>query len=291
MELKQLEYFCVVAELEHVTRAAENLNLSQPYLTKTIKQLEAELGVDLFDHGGRKIRLNEFGKIYYKYVKNVLETLVNAQEEMDELKGRKLTSISLYTNVSLYMPSLLGTFHKENPGLSLTQLSAGRDRIIEALLAGEADFAVCSPPIDEPDIATKILFRESAYVMLPGEHPLRNKKSLCLKDLNYENFVITPVGYGMRDNQDLVFANRDIHPRIVIETADTSLMPSYVREGIGIAMLPGFVVDNNQSLLSDCWEINDLNYAGHVSLSWKSSRFKTKTHQLLMDFIVDYYSH
>jgi DNA-binding transcriptional LysR family regulator len=67
-------------------------------------------------------------------------------------------------------------------------------------------------------------------------------------------------------------------------------MPSYVSEGVGIAMLPGFVVINNKSLAKDCWVINDLNYEGFVSLSWKKSSYKTKFHQLLMDFIVDYYS-
>lgn len=290
MDFKQLECFCEAAELEHVTQAAKNLNLSQPYLTKTIKQLEAELGVNLFDHVGRGIRLNEYGRIYYKYAKSILETLRNAQVEIDELKGKKQTSISLYTNVSLYMPSLLGTFYEKNSGLSLIQLSARRDQIIEALLDDEADFAICSPPINEADIETKILFKESAYVMLPPEHPLWNKKSLWLKDLDNENFVITPVGYGMRDNQELVFANRDVRPRIVIETADTSLMPAYVREGVGIAMLPGFVVDNNQTLQKDCRLIDDLNYVAHVSLSWKKSRFHTKSHKLLMDFIVKYYS-
>lgn len=290
MELKQLECFCEVAELEHVTQAAKNLNLSQPYMTKTIKQLEAELGVALFDHVGRGIRLNEYGRIYYKYAKSILETLLNARAEMSELKGKKLTSVSLYTNVSLYMPGLLGTFYKKNSGLSLIQLSARRDQIIEALLDGEADFAICSPPIDEADIETIILFQESAYVMLPDEHPLRSKKSLRLKDLDNENFVITPQGYGMRDNQELVFASGDVYPRIVIETADTSLMPSYVREGVGIAMLPGFVVDNNQTLLSDCRLIEDLNYDGYVSLSWKKNRFHTQSHKLLMDFIIDYYS-
>lgn len=290
MELKQIEYFCAAAEIEHVTHAAETLMVSQPYLTKMIRQLETELGVSLFDHVGRRIKLNEYGKIYYEYAKTILETLSNAKDEVDELKGKKLTTLSLFTNVSLYMPGLLGAFHRENPGLSLTQLSARRERIIEALLSGEADYAVCSPPIDEQNIETQILFKETIYVMLPSDHPLRRKKSLLLKDLNDENFVITPIGYGMRDNQNRIFADRDVHPRIVIETADTSLMPSYVSEGVGIAMLPGFVVINNKSLAKDCWVINDLNYEGFVSLSWKKSSYKTKVHQLLMDFIVDYYS-
>ena len=72
---------------------------------------------------------------------------------------------------------------------------ARRDQIIEALLAGEADFVVCSPPIDEPNIATRILFKESAYMMLPAKHPLKNKKSLCLKDLDQKQNPSTADGF------------------------------------------------------------------------------------------------
>jgi len=289
MELKHIKYFCAVAETENVTSAAEVLDVSQPYLTKKIKQLEEELGIELFDHVGRNIRLNEYGKSYYRYAKGILETLTNAHDELDELKGKMLTTFSLYTNVSLYMPGLLGAFRKENHDLTLFQLSASRERIIEALLAEEADFAVCTPPIEHEEIETQVLFKDTAFVLLPSDHPLQRKKSLLVSDMNKENFIITPVGYGMRDNMDLVFASKGVYPSIVIETADSSLAPAYVREGVGMAMIPGRVVINNENLLAECKRMADTDYLALVCLSWKKSRFKTKNHQLLKDFIVDYY--
>ena len=88
MDLKHLRYFVVVAELEHVTRAAEQLMVSQPFLTKIIKQLEKEIGVDLFDHVGRKISLNRYGKAYYARIKKCFLELENAQNEVNELSGR-----------------------------------------------------------------------------------------------------------------------------------------------------------------------------------------------------------
>jgi len=290
MELKHIKYFCLVAETENVTAAAEIIDVSQPYLTKKIKQLEGELGVDLFDHVGRNIKLNQYGKSYYKHAKAVLETLANAHDELNELKGTMHTTFFLYTNVSLYMPGLLGAFRKQNPDLILLQSSAHRERIIEALLEEEADFAICTPPIEHENIETQILFRDTALVLLPSDHPLQKKESLLVSDLNNENFIITPVGYGMRDNMDLVFASKGVYPRIVIETADSSLAPSYVNEGVGMAMIPGRVVYNNQHLITECKKLADTDYLADVCLNWKKSRFKTINHQRLMDFMVNYYS-
>lgn len=290
MELKHIKYFCSVAETENVTASAQAMMVSQPYLSKKIGQLEEELGVELFDQAGRNIRLNEYGKSYYKYAKAVLETLDNAQDKLDEMKGKTVTTFSLFTNVSLYMPGLLGVFHKEYPDLALIQSSAPRDEIIQALLSEEADFAICTPPIEHKEIETQLLFKDTALALLPYHHPLQKKKTLSLKDLHNKNFIITPVGYGMRDNMDIVFASKDVYPRIIIETADSSLMPAYVREGAGIAMIPGTVVAKNEILVAECKRISDTDYLAHVCLSWKRNRHKTKNHQLLLDYMVNYYS-
>ncbi len=290
MELKLIKYFSAVAETENVTSAAEIIGISQPYLSKKIKQLEEKLGINLFDHVGRNIRLNEYGKTYLEYAKIVLDTLDIAQDKLDELQGKTKTTFSLCTNVSLYMPGLLGEFHKENPRLNLIQLSASRNKIIDALLAEETDFAICTPPIYHKDIETQLLFRDTALVLLPDQHPLKQKESLSLKDLHNRNFIITPIGYGMRDNMDIVFAIKDVYPHIVIETADSSLMPAYVRAGVGIAMIPGTVVYNDKILTTECKSINDTDYLAHISLSWKKNRYITKNHQRLIDFMVNYYS-
>ncbi len=291
MELKLIKYFCLVAETENVTSAAQSIGISQPYLSKKIKQLEGELGINLFDHVGRNIKLNQYGEIYYKYAKTVLDTLDIAQDRLNELHGKTLTSFSLYTNVSLYMPGLLGQFHKENPHLNLVQLSAPRTKIIDNLLAEETDFAICTPPIYHPEITTQLLFKDTALVLLPYQHPLNQEKFLSLSDLHNRNFIITPIGYGMRDNMDIVFASKNVYPNIVIETADSSLMPAYVRAGVGIAMIPGTVVKNDKLLTTECKRIIDTNYLAHISLSWKRNRYITKNHQRLIDFMINYYSH
>lgn len=290
MELKHIEYFCLVAETENMTLAAQTLMTSQPYISKKIKQLEEELGVALFDYVGRNIRLNYYGKTFYEYAKSVLETLDNAKKRMNELQGKMHTTFSLYTNVSLYMPGLLGDFHKRYPHLTLVQLSAPREKMIRALLEGEIDFAICTPPIEHEGIETALLFKDTALALLPDEHLLHQKESISLNDLNKENFIITPVGYGMRDNMDIVFNNHNIYPRIVIETADSSLMPSYVRAGVGIAMIPGTVVSNNDLFKKECKMINDTDYLAHVSLSWNKNSYKSENHRILIEFMINYYA-
>jgi len=85
MEIRDLQYFCMTAELEHVTKAADKLGVAQPFLTKVIGQLEKEIGVPLFDNVGRKIKLNEYGEVFYFHAKKILTELDNLRNNMDEL--------------------------------------------------------------------------------------------------------------------------------------------------------------------------------------------------------------
>ncbi len=292
MELKHLRYFIQVAKLEHVTQAAEVLMVSQPFLTKIIRQLEEELGVDLFDHVGRKIQLNEFGKAFYIRAQKILHDLESAQSELNEMSGRVQNTITMITNVGLYMPELLAKFHKAYPNLTIEQTSAKRLRIIESLRDGSADFALVAPMLEpDPDdlIHTEVVINDTAYALLPPHHPLKNRDSIHITELDKENYITAPKGYGMRDSMDERFARHNVCPHVVIETADTSAASKYVYPGLGFALLPKSVVIRNPELRKEAILVTGNDMSAKIGISWNKEKYKAKIHELFLDFLKEHF--
>ena len=121
MELLQLRYFCEVAELEHLSKAAEKLLISTPALSHTIKKLEKELGAPLFDHVGRGIVLNETGKLYYSYVKSALIQLEKANDAVEEITSKRYTLRIAISN-PMYWDDLFDAYKKKHSQIKLIVL-------------------------------------------------------------------------------------------------------------------------------------------------------------------------
>lgn len=287
-----MRFFCLVAELEHVTRAADALMVSQPYLTQMINNLERELGVELFDHVGRKIKLNENGAVFYARAKKLLQDFEDARIEVQELAQQKERTVSLITNVGLYMADLLGSFNRRYPEVTIYQSSARRKDIIAALGAGLVDFAVCTPPINEGEgayIKTQTVFTDRGFVLLPSGHQLIKKVAISARELENENLITSPVGLGMRDHVDKIFAQVNIRPKIVIESTDTAAVPTYVKAGLGFAIIPKSVGLMNPALTPDCVDLLE-DPIGDTGLSWNESRYQKKTALVVRSFIVEYFA-
>jgi len=107
MEIRDLRYFCLTAELEHVTKAADKLGVAQPFLTKVIGQIEKEVGVPLFDNIGRKIKLNAHGEVFYMHAKKILAELENLLNDMQESVERQTHTIKIMTNPELHYPEIV----------------------------------------------------------------------------------------------------------------------------------------------------------------------------------------
>lgn len=294
MEMKQLLFFRRTAELEHMTRAAEQLMVAQPFLSKTIAALEDELGVPLFDHVGRQIRLNDYGRAFYARVQRIFLELEDAQKELDDLSLRKEQEVSIVTNASLYMPGLLSHFRSFLPDAQFHQRSARRFRIIKMLSSGEADFAICSPPLTEdPELETITLIHEICPVIYPPGHWLEGRRQVDLKELKDESFISALPGYAIRDLAEGFFQSAEIHPKIIVESSDTSSIPNYIRNGFGVAFSPLSALLQN-TLLQDRHiryiEVEVPPCIGVVGLTWKKDRYLTRVGKQFRDFAAGYFA-
>ena len=294
MEMKHLIFFKTVAELEHMTKAAKQLDVAQPFISKTITELETELGVPLFDHVGRRLRRNSLGKLFYTRVQAIFFELHDAKKELADLAKKREHSVSIITNASLYKCGLLSQLKKQIPDIDFHQTSARRDSLIQQLCTEEIDFAICAPLIPENDqISTISLIEETCPIIYPPGHWLDRHDTITLRELENEDFITALPGYGIRELADRFFSSTSIHPRLIIETSDTSSIPNYIKNGLGIAFSP------LSPLLKDPLyqngylryiEVSDPPCITTIGLSWKKNRYLTHADKQFLEFTLAYFA-
>ena len=180
MELRDLRFFCLTAELGSVTRAAETLCVSQPFVTKVIHHLEEELGTKLFDIERRRIVLNENGSYFYREAKDILERLDRLTENMAAKQEEAEFRTRLLYNNAGYLSALNNAFMEQYPKGILSETYAPRKDIIDLLNTNKADFAITLPPITGEEsrmIETITVLKDTGSIMVPPDHPLYQKAS------------------------------------------------------------------------------------------------------------------
>ncbi len=182
MTLKQLQFFKKAAELENITMAAKELFIAQPALSKSIKDLENELGYSLFERNGKKLTLNQNGEILYKHVLHIQNNFNHMENELREANSNKSATIHILVRVaSKLLPDILNTYYQKHPDAKLKIFQTNQ------LIKGqpEYDLIMDSKPMIAPLVSNKemLLLEERILVALPKSHPLTEQKKIALSDL------------------------------------------------------------------------------------------------------------
>ena len=291
MELKQLVYFKRLAECQHMTRAAERLGVTQPFLSRVIASLEKELGVSLFDHVGRGIRLNKNGEYFYKRVSEILKSLDTACQELarlDELAQN--TSISIASNVGLYIPGLLEYMRKQAPEIHISYTTAPAEQLIELLDSQSVDFVLCSPILSRmTSIESRLVLLEECPVIYPPGHWLAKAKNVRLSDLQGESFVAVKKGYGIRDTSDQFFAQVGITPHYTVESTDTQGVWELVKSGCGLAFTSFTTMIYDPVLRENYITLTEPNCQGTIGLSYLKGRKQQELFSRFTEMTVEYF--
>lgn len=291
MELRDLRYFCLTAEMEHVTKAADRLGIAQPFLTRVIKQIEEEIGGELFEKAGRRIRLNSNGEVFYKYAKQVLADMDRLYSEMDYVFDHKEQTITLLCNTESFATRLILAFKEENPAYALSVLQVTQQEMVEALTTGEAQFALCYPPISEKEglnLVTKEAFSIKGVVLLPPGHPLLGKTSIILDDLRGERLVTMPKNSGMRNKIQPLFDKNDFHPQIVFESNNLNMITQAVESGFGYAFLTELIVDDYPELRKYCVDIDIPEVMAGYGLTYNKLTVENRNAKHFRDFVINF---
>lgn len=242
MELRQLQYFLEVAKREHVSEAAEALHVAQSAISRQIANLEAELGVQLFEREGRNVKLTPVGRHFLPHVETALKAIEYAKQQIEEYLDpeRGTIKIGFPTSLASYMmPMVISAFKEKHPNVSFHLRQGAYKFLIEAVKKREIDLAFLGPvPTGEIGIKGEILFSETFAALLPSNHPLAKRNSLVLNELRNEPFVTFPQGYILHQIVLDACQQAGFFPIISSEGEDLDAIKGLVSAGIGVTLLP-----------------------------------------------------
>jgi LysR family hydrogen peroxide-inducible transcriptional activator len=246
MELHQLRYFCAVAEAGSFSRAAEQSHVSQPSLSQQIMKLEDELGARLFDRLGRSVRLTETGQTFLPRARAVLRELEAARGDVAEQKdsiGGSVTIGVIPTVAPYFLPQRLTGFSRKYPQVQLTVVEEITPALLELLRASKADLAILALPIRGHEFETFPLLTEPLFAALPQGDKLAKRRSLSLKDLRTQPFLLLRDGHCFRDTAVAACDRARLHPQIIFESGQFSSLLSMVGAGMGVSIVPEMAID------------------------------------------------
>jgi DNA-binding transcriptional LysR family regulator len=237
VDLSTLRQFLVVARLEHLSRAADELRVAQPSLSRTIARLESELGTPLFDRAGR-LRLNDAGKLFRGYVERSLGELEAGRRAVVEATSEGFGTVRLASETFLTLIGPLAAFKRAHPDVEVELHQLPADGMARALRAQEVDLCVASQPIPVEGLTGVELLDEPVWVATPLGHPLAGRASVRVEDLAGEPFVTAREGHWYRRLLDRLFAARDLTPKIVFEGDEPGAIQELISAGLGIGLNP-----------------------------------------------------
>lgn len=246
MELKQLEYFMVLCEELHFTRAAEKIGIAQPSLSQQIRLLEHEIGTPLFDRVGKKNMLTEAGEALRQHGYNVFHELSQAHAKISELQGLKRGSLkvgALLTVVNYLLPPTLLAFHDKYPNVELSIQGLRTGDIINGLLHNELDLGIVSSPIEHEDLNVIPLYTDNLCVVASIDHPIAQEPFVAIDILKSTPSVLLPNTYYMRQLINETCEALQFMPKPVVEMTTMESIITMVSHGIGVTILPKAYLD------------------------------------------------
>ena len=241
MELRQLKYFVTVAQELNFRRAAERLYMQQPPLSRQIRQLEEELGVELLHRNKRGVALTEAGAVFLDEARLTLaqaERAAKTARQAIEMRPQQITigfSICAFNRV---LPEIIQAFRQEFPDVKVTLTEMSTEMQIQALLKETIDVGFIHTPIEQPEIKTITFLREPLVVALPPNHPLANQETIDLVSLKNEPFVLCP-GVKPEFYAQIISLCQQagFQPNVVQEASPPEVQLALVESGMGISLV------------------------------------------------------
>ncbi|MDX2242588.1 MAG: LysR family transcriptional regulator [Leptolyngbyaceae cyanobacterium bins.302] len=243
MELRHLHYFLAVAEELNFSRAADRLHMAQPPLSQQIRQLEAELGFQLFHRTKRRVALTEAGQVFLTEARQVLQALDHAIEKGRQASRGEVGQLAIgFVSSTAYniLPSVLQAFRRQVPGVILELQELTTREQVQAVLGGKLDIGFVRPPVEEPELDAIVIFQEPLMVALPESHRLRGVVQVSVKSLAQEAFILFPriVAPGLHDQILSVCLQAGFNPQIAQEAIQMQTIVSLVAAEMGVAIVP-----------------------------------------------------
>jgi DNA-binding transcriptional LysR family regulator len=271
MELRQLEYFVAVAEEQNFTRAAERVHISQSGVSAQIRQLERELGAELFDRSARTATLTVAGKAALEHARAALAATRAVSQAVGEvsslIQGRVIVGMVIGCTITPLFDAL-AAFRLAHPGVEVSLLEADSDRLADDVRAGAVDLALVGTATATPDgLDALTIISERLVLAVPAGHPLATRRRVSLRDLDAYPIVCMPPGTGLRTVFDRACAARQVEPVIALQASAADAIADLAARGLGVAILSESMAERYTDRLT-ARTIDDVTAPALLALVW-----------------------
>lgn len=241
MDLHHLKVFYAAAQTGGFTHASRALRLSQSTVSQHIKQLETNLGCQLFMRVGKRVLLTEAGQLLREHCERILQDVKHAEMAIQDLNGLQRGKVrfgSGATTLIYQLPPVLEAFQMKFPNIELVIVSDTTDQMVRDVSAQRLDLALVMLPVAETNLQMTPLHQEELLIALPRRHPLTRKAVLTVEDLRTLRFILYEKKTVMRALIDSFFMMLGITPQIAMVMENIEAIKSLVGVGLGASILP-----------------------------------------------------
>ncbi len=277
MEIDQLRYFLQVAERGNFTRAAEDLAISQPALSRSIQKLEEELGQPVFERKTRSVSLTDAGTLLQARAQQVLSILDDTKAEItDDGQSGRVRVGAIPTIAPYFLPENLRRFSAAFPKATVIVQENTTDRLLKSCTQGEIDLAILALPVPAKYLEVEELFEEELLLVLPPDHPLADKPRIRLADVEPLPFVLLEEAHCLSDNIVSFCRQRSFQPVAVERTSQLAMVQELVSLSHGVSMIPAMARRLDQSDRRVYRSLSRPKPMRTIAVAWNPYRFQSR---------------
>jgi DNA-binding transcriptional LysR family regulator len=241
MDIRHLQYVLEVANFKSFTRAAESLHITQPTISKMIRNLEDELDIEVFNRSGRQIELTDSGRVIAAHAKHILNSYNNLFSELNDLthfkKGRIRVGLPPMVGASFF-PSIMSRFRSRYPGIVMDMIEEGAKKIERAVEEGILDVGVVLLPTNDDRFDSFSFVDEQLKLVVHPSHPLSGHEYVKFSELADESFISFREDFALHDRIYAGCMSAGFEPHVLYASSQWDFISEMVAAGLGIAMLP-----------------------------------------------------
>ncbi|MDF2876247.1 MAG: gltC 8 [Sporomusa sp.] len=289
MDIRQLEYFIEVARQKSFSKAAEALHVSQPSISKTIKDLETQLGSTLFYRNTKFVELTDAGEAILEQAQQIVSSFLNINAQLGGITKLQTGKIHIglppITGVSDFAQSL-GQFKNEYPNIQINLYEYGSKKIELGIQDGTLDMGIIYIPSEEEALYETVSFvQDRLNIVMHPQHPLAKQSIIAYQDLENEHFVLYSNDYILHDKIIERCKEAGFTPNIIFETSQQELMTQIVAARLGIALLPSKVCQELNTDLFAILPMADPQIYLQLAMAWKKGRYLSHAARELIAFV------
>lgn len=290
MEIRQFNYFMTVAKLGSFTKASQQLHVSQPALSKTIKAFESELNVELLDRSDREVKLTDSGEIVYNHGLKIFDTLSSLTSNLEDNSSLKSGSIKIGLPSLIgimFFPSMIKGFSSAYPHLTTELIEEGTHKVIRLVDEGEIDCGIVMLPVDETKFDVFQLTEDKLMLYLQKSHPLAQRSEIALTDIKNEPTILFTEDFTMHDRIIQECNNSGFKPNIAYQSAQWDFIKDMVENNLGVTFFPESLKRKIDYDKITAVPITEPYIYWEVGLIVKKDRYRSHATRALIDYILE----